>query len=56
MERKTQQQKLPCDDDYVVFIPDRDFHALNRTLQNLKQTQQTFHEIRDSMKPLERGK
>ena len=43
-------------DEPPVFIPDKDMHAIERTLYNMEQLQKEFYEIRNSMKSLDSEK
>jgi hypothetical protein len=43
------------DDDYFVFIPDKDMRAIDRALLNMECARQEFHKIREEIKPPEDG-
>jgi hypothetical protein len=44
------------DDDYVVFVPDKDRRAIEQALRKMDCARQGFHKIREGMKPPYNGK
>jgi hypothetical protein len=45
------EREKPEDDDYFVFIPDKDMKAIDHALLKMECARQEFHRIRDGMKP-----
>jgi hypothetical protein len=41
------------DDDYVVFIPDKDRRSIEHALLQMECVEQEFRKIREGMKPLD---
>jgi uncharacterized protein YaaN involved in tellurite resistance len=50
MDKKENPKKLELpDDDYVVFIPDKDLRSIEQALNKMEQAQQELHRIRESL-------
>jgi predicted RNA-binding protein len=50
MEEKETPNKLELpDDDYVVFIPDKDLRSIERAINRMEQARQELHKIRESL-------
>jgi predicted RNA-binding protein len=50
MDDKETPNKLELpDDDYVVFIPDKDLRSIEQALNKMEQAQQELHKIRESL-------
>jgi hypothetical protein len=54
VNEKSGRTELP-DDDYVVFIPDEDMRAIERTIRNMEQIRRERCRIKDNRKPLNSG-
>jgi hypothetical protein len=49
------QSEKKEDEDYVVFIPDKDMRAIEHVLRKMECAQQGFHKIKEGMKPPDSG-
>ena len=52
MGTENKKMKLP-DDDWVVYIPDEEMRAIERTSFKMWQARQEFQKIRDEMMKIE---
>ncbi|MDR0429977.1 MAG: hypothetical protein LBH58_05815 [Tannerellaceae bacterium] len=51
---KHENEKIE-DDDYVVFIPDKDMRVIDHAILKMECARQGFHKIKEGMKPLDDG-
>jgi hypothetical protein len=50
MDKKEIPNKLELpDDDYVVFIPDKEYHGIMRSLNKMEQARQDILNLRESL-------
>jgi uncharacterized protein (DUF1778 family) len=48
-KKKPKQLELP-DDDYVVYIPDKDYYRFIQSLDKLEEAQQELHKLGENTK------